>query len=279
MKKIIFATFATAMLLVSCDPSHDENGPDAGVTTSQLTQEFQLVAQSEGNNNFTVYTSPTRYIRVYDNSNDGLVGQGTKVTFQAVPPAGEREYYIETQNQDGTTVKSEVKKVTVTSFTELPEIFEKVFGKVGEEYQTSTWTWDDTLAMCWGNGGWGSDTGPAWWGYPVGDDLESQASSKGLPGDGLSSAWFSLSLSGVKTSRGETGTVNVSENSVQAGWDIGTMTFTGTVPLLGVLPNDGDIRCYTYQILKADGDKLVLAANSTSGWEGWFLAFKKIDNK
>ena len=40
------------------------------------------------------------------------------------------------------------------------------------------------------------------------------------------------------------------------------MTFSGTVPLLGVLPNDGNQRCYTYQIISADGDRLVLAAQT-----------------
>ena len=110
--------------------------------------------------------------------------------------------------------------------------------------------------------------------------MEGQASSKGLVGDGLPDAWFSLSLSeGVKTSRGETGTVTVNDEPVQQGWDIGTMTFSGTVPLLGVLPNDGNARCYKYQIIKATGDKLILAAQSSSGWEGWFLSFKKIPNK
>ena len=107
-----------------------------------------------------------------------------------------------------------------------------------------------------------------------------QATAKGLPGDGLSSAWFSISLSeGVKTSRGETGTVVVDEKPAQQGWDRGTMTFSGTVPLLGVLPNDGDQRCYKYQILKAGNGKLVLAMQSGSGSEGWFLVFKQIPNK
>lgn len=286
MKKILFMIPLLALLFTACDPTSEDNGPGANISSEELTNAFTISQESEGNNNVTFSISPARYVKVYNADNNGLVAQGTgTLKAQVVPPTTTASFYAEAINPDGSIVKTTTKSVTVNNYTNLPAIFDDVFGKdANGNYQTSTWTWDDTLdgnGYCWGNGGWGGSTGPDWWGFPVGDNLEEQASSKGLPGDGLSSAWFSLSLSeGVKTSRGETGTVVVDENPAQQGWDRGTMTFSGTVPLLGVLPNDGDQRCYKYQIIKAGNGKLVLAAHSIGGdWEGWFLAFKQIPNK
>lgn len=271
-----------ALLFTACNPTSEDNGPGANISAEDLSNGFTVSQESEGNNNITFTVSPARYVKIYNADDGSIVAQGTNnLKTMLVPPTTSANYYVETINPDGSVIKSTTKGVTVTNYTNLPEIFDDIFGKdAAGNYQTSTWTWDDSLNMCWGNGGWGSSTGPDWWGCAVGADLEEQAKGKGMPGDGLASAWFSISLSeGVKTSRGETGTVVVSDTQSQVGWDIGTMTFTGTVPLLGILPNDGNQKCYKYQILKAGDGKLVLAMQSTSGWEGWFLAFKQIPNK
>lgn len=54
MKKILFALpFLFAILLVACDASVDDKQPGASVTVDELTNSFQLVARSEGNNNIT----------------------------------------------------------------------------------------------------------------------------------------------------------------------------------------------------------------------------------
>lgn len=276
MKKILFAVPLLVMLLVACDPSTENYAsPGANVTPEELTNELQLNPKSKGNNNITVVTSPTRYIKVYDASNNSLVGEGTNPVIQVVPPTTNVSYYVTTINPDGSVIKSTTKSVTISEYTNLPAIYDKIFGDGNGGYTTTTWTWDTDLTRYWGNGGWGSDTSPAWWGAPDQATIDSQAIGKGMPNDGTG-AWFSLNLAGVNTSRGETGTVNVSEAVVKAGWDIGTMKFSGTVPLLGVLPNDHNQRCYTYQILKADGNHLVLVANTLSNsGEGWFFCFKK----
>lgn len=140
--------------------------------------------------------------------------------------------YITAINQDGSITKSSEKSITVSEYTDLPAIYEQIFGLENGNYGTTKWTWDDTLTRYWGNGGCGSDTTPAWWGAPDGADINEQCEGKGLPNDGVG-AWFTLSLTGVETSRGETGSVKVSEDQAVAGWGVGTMTFSGTIPLLG----------------------------------------------
>ena len=195
--------------------------------------------------------------------------------------------YVTVINQDGSITKSDAKSIVVSEYTDLPEIFKQVFGYENGTYGTTTWTWDEnpdnSNGMYWGNGNYGNDTQPAWWGAPTGADINQQASEAGLPNDGLG-GWFSLSLNGVNTSRGETGTVSVSEDVAKANWDIGTMTFSGTMPLMGVLPNQGNARQYVYQILRADDEKLYLSfpepgVSADAGGTGWFLCFKKIENQ
>lgn len=272
---------AMALLLVSCDPSHDENGPDAAVTSEQLTQEFQMVAKSQGNNNLTVYTSPSRYIRVYSASTDTKVGEGTSVTVQVVPPAGEYSYYIETMNQDGTTTKSQPKSIAVSEFTDLPAIFNDIFGDGNGGYTARTWTWDtEDPDGVWGNGAYLENTGPGWW-KVYASDIDEQAVDKGLANDGLN-GWMTLSLSGVKTSRGETGMVSVTEDVVKTGWDVGTMTFSGTIPLMGVLVNYSNQKQYEYHILKADENQLRLCAPEPGSGDwgtAWFWNFKRTADK
>lgn len=278
MKKILFALpLLFAMLLAACDASVDDKQPGASVTAEELTNSFELVAQSEGNNNITVKLSPARYVKVYSADNDALLAEGTNPTFQVTPPITEMRVYITTINQDGSITKSDVKSIMVSEYTDLPAIYEQIFGLENGEYGTTVWTWDDTLTRYWGNGSWGSDTTPSWWGAPDRASIDEQCEGKGMPDDGIG-AWFSLSLTGVETSRGETGSVKVSDETAVAGWGVGTMTFSGTVPLLGVLPNDGNQRCYSYQIIQADGEHLVLAAQSLSNTsEGWFFCFKRIE--
>ncbi|MCF2597207.1 hypothetical protein I6E10_00270 [Phocaeicola barnesiae] len=277
MKKILFALpLLFAMIFAACDATIDDKQPAASVTADELTNSFELVARSEGNNNITVALSPVHYVKVYSSDNT-LLAEGTNPTFQVTPPTTDLSVYITVINQDGSITKSSEKSIHISEYTDLPAIYEQVFGLENGEYGTTVWTWDDTLTRYWGNGSWGSDTTPSWWGAPDGADINEQCSGKGMPNDGTD-AWFSLSLTGVETSRGETGSVKVTEETAVAGWGMGTMTFTGTVPLLGVLPNDGNQRCYTYQVLQADGEHLVLAAQSIgNSSEGWFFCFKRIE--
>lgn len=281
MKKIILALLPLlTIVFASCDPSYENTDMQDSITADELTSALSITAKSQGNNNLTVSASPARYIKVYNADGDGLLAQGTgNLTIQVAPPARDFSIYATTMNYDGTLVKSGTKTIAVSEFTDLPEVFEYVFGKVGDTYGTTTWTWDDSKTNYWGNHSWGNTDGSVWWGAPGSADLDEQAKGKGLTveGDGTK-AWFSLSLSGVKTSRGETGSVVVSGDAYN-GAGIGTMTFSGTTPPMGILPNDNNAKCYTYAIVVADGDHLVLSAPSGNGWEGWYLFYKKIDNK
>ena len=213
MKKILFAIPLFAMLLVACDPIVDEISPDPNVTPENLT--FELVAKNQGNNNIQIVPTPSRYVKVYDATSDIKLAEGTAPSVQVAPPNKELQVYVTTINSDGSITKSASKSIAVTEYTDLPAIYADVFGTTPDGgYGTTTWVWNTEAADgCWGNGGYLGNTGPGWWICDaVGDvgngrgQIDEQAVGKGLPDDGLN-GWFSLSLTGVQTSRGESGSV------------------------------------------------------------------------
>ncbi len=279
MKKSFFILplMALAMTLVACDPSHDNEGPKDSASSEALTSQMVIKAKSEGNNNLTVYTEPTRYIWVYDAKTNNVVGNGTAVKIQIAPPTEEVTYYITTHNQDGSIVKSGTKSIKISEYTDLPEIYNQIFGDGKGGFTTTKWGWDTEASDgVWGNGAYLENTGPGWWVVSA-SDIDAQAEGKGLSNDGLN-GWMELSLSGVKTSRGETGNVVVTQDIVKAGWDIGKMVFSGTTPLMGIQPNVGGNQ-YDYHILKADGTTLRLCAPEPGAGDwgtAWFWNFKKL---
>ena len=270
---------ALAMTIVACDPAVDNDGPQSSAKSEELTNQLHIDAKSPGNNNLTVYTTPSRFIWVYDAATDNVVGSGTSVNIQIAPPQTEANFYVTTRNQDGTTAKSGSKSVTISEYTDLPEIYNQIFGDGNGGFTTTTWGWDTEASDgVWGNGAYLENTGPGWWVVSAAD-IDGQTGNFGSTpeADGLG-GWIELSLSGVRTARGETGQVKVTEDIVKAGWDIGTMTFSGTVPMMGGQPNLGWERIYSYHILQADGSHLRLCAPEPGSGDwgtAWFWNFKR----
>ena len=219
MKKNIFAAPLLALMmtaLTSCDPSHDNESAIGAISPDQLTQELQITAKSAGNNNLTVFTTPTRYIKVYDAKTNSLMGTGTSVKIQIAPPTTEASFYAVTAAMDGnTSVKSGSKSITISEYTDLPAIYDKIFGDGAGGFTSHTWGWDatDNGGICWGNGAYLENTAPGWWTVSI-NDIDEQAAGKGLPNDGKD-GWMKMSLSGVSTSRGDAGMVKVTEDVVQ----------------------------------------------------------------
>ena len=267
-----------ALGLASCDPSHDDEGPNASVTSDELTQEVRITAKSEGNNNLTIFTSPTWYIQVYDADTKALIGSGTEVKYQVLPGSTEATIYVVTANQDGTLTTSGTKSIAVNNYTDLDPVLTTLFGDGNGGFTKFKYTWDtDAADGVWGNGGYQESTGPSWW-IVSANDITTQATDKGLAKDGID-GWFTMQLggNGVVTSRGETGAVSVTSEKKKDGWDIGTMTFSGTIPLMGILVNNNQ-RQYVYQILKATDTELRLCAPEPGAGDwgtAWFWNFKR----
>lgn len=276
MKKIIFAAPLLALAFAACDPSTGADyTPEGKLPEGELAKCVKITPLSEGNNNFTYTTDKALPVQI--RLADGTVlATGAKGSFQLLPFQS-KEVVLFYVSQDG-TVNQETVKLNVTNYTNVDPLYEKVYGK---DFGKITWTWDttDNGGVVWGNGKVGESTAPAWW-QVAASDIDGQASQKGLPQDGLD-GWFAIDCangSKVTTSRGEEGTVTVSTKKFKEGWDMGTLTFSGTIPLMGVQVNFNNQRQYVYQILKADGgEHLYLAApepGAGDGGTGWFWCFK-----
>lgn len=273
MNKILFAIPLVALAFTSCDPSIDEVSPAAPISAEALTQGLTAKQESEGNNNMVFYTTPTRYIRVYNAETGAKLGEGTAVKYQDLPPEKNLSFYCETIEEDGTVTKSNTKQVTVTNFTKVPEQYSTLFG---DDYAAQVFGWNTEAGNgVMGNGAYLENTGPGWWVISAAD-LNSQAESWGIPAQGID-ATMTVGPGSMTTPAGSGAVTFNFSNITKPGWDIGTLTCDGIYPLCGVNPNTGASPFYTYHILKiTDGELNLCAPEPGAGDWGtaWFWNFK-----
>ncbi|MGI6222678.1 MAG: hypothetical protein ACOYJG_03625 [Prevotella sp.] len=269
-----------ALLATSCDPSRgDEAELDPSLTEEQLRQAVKVeqVTQDGAETNEFIFSvsNPTCIVQVLDKNNSiQASGYSGDIT---ILPSGSSEIPLtfRTINHDG-SITQFTQTFTVEKWVGVPEFMKYLYGENLDG--SSTWTWDtESEDGCWGNGRWQKSTGPQWW-KVYASDIDAQCEDKGLPYDGLD-GWMKFSFEGskVETSRGETGTLVLSTDVTLEGWDIGTMTFNGTIPLLGVQVNYNNERQYTYQILTLDEEHMCLCAKEPTGTVAWFWNYKKIN--
>jgi hypothetical protein len=183
MKKtfyLVWAVFAMMLAFISCSPSHEDINPRGAISEDQLTAGLILTPKSQGNNNITVTTSPVRYIKVFNADTKQEIGEGTNVSLQVAPPTKKLDVYVETMNEDGTIVKSGIKSLDITEYTDLPAIYDQIFGDGKGGYTTTYWTWDttDNKGVVCGFGNYMSDITPAK-GQITKDQIDGQALKNG----------------------------------------------------------------------------------------------------
>ncbi len=272
IKKIYLASLLFVGTMASCTSTID--GPDASVdmTADKLQQVVSLNQTVANQNKFTFTTSPAMTVQILD-QDENIIATGTEGVIVGVPPLS--KLIVRAMNQDGSIV-SYSKDCTITEYVDVPEIYKNLFGS---EFTSQTWTWDtDASDGVWGNGGYLSNTGPGWWVVQA-SDIDEQCEGKGYAKDGLD-GWMTFTLAGKKvtTSRGESGSLSWDLTAIaKDGWDLGRLTFSGTVPLMGIQVNENNRRELNYQILQMDGEHLRLCAPETGSGEGgtaWFWNFK-----
>ncbi|WP_165155531.1 hypothetical protein [Parabacteroides sp. ZJ-118] len=274
MKKFLLAISAFALVFTSCDPTEIEEGSmGASITAEQLQSRVTLTQTTAGQNKFTFETNPSITVQVLDQDGN-ILTTGTSGSIIGTPPL--TGLIVRAINQDGSLVSFK-NDVTVTEYVDVPAIYKHLFGP---EYSNRTWVWDTEASDgVWGNGGYMSNSGPGWWIIQAAD-LDQQAIDKGYPDDTIEKGWMKFTLGGkkVEMSRGESGTISWDLSAIaMEGWDIGTLSFDGTTPLLGIQPNDGNSKEYNYHILVTDDDHLRLCAPEAGAGQGgtaWFWNFK-----
>lgn len=274
IKKIYVAIALIAGMMVSCDPiTESDPGMSPNLTETDLQARVTLTQTVAGQNKFTFATNPTLTVQVLD-QDGAILATGTEGSIIGTPPL--TALTVRTMNQDG-SIASFTNEVAITEYVDVPSIYKQLFGP---EYDTRTWVWDtEATDGVWGNGQYGTNVGPGWWVVQA-TDFDAQAIDKGYPDDTIDKGWMRFTLSGkkVETSRGESGTISWDLSSIlKDGYDIGTLTFSGTIPLLGIQVNDGNSKQYEYHILQTDDNHLRLCAprpGNGDGGEAFFWNFK-----
>lgn len=282
IKNIYYIAMALiAGMMVSCDPiTESDPGMSANLIEADLQARVALTQTTAGQNKFTFSTNPTLTVQVLD-QDGAILATGTEGSIIGTPPL--TSLTVRAMNQDGSIV-SYSQDVTINEYVDVPSIYKQLFGP---EYNSRTWVWDTTDAPnYWGNGGYMSDSGPNWWKFEdiasgnTNEAFDNQCIEKGYPDDTLEKGWMRFTLNGkkVEMSRGESGTISWDLSAVaKEGWDVGTLSFSGTNPLLGVQPNSDNAPEYNYHILVSDDNHLYLCAPEAGAGEGgtaWFWNFK-----
>ena len=269
MKKKIFFLPLLAIAIAACDTSIEDSGhPSPAITAAELQNRVTLT-QTGTENAFTYSTSPALPVQVLDQDGN-ILASGVAGELKSFPPPV-TSLIVRVINQDGTFTSIE-KNVTITEYKDVPEIYRVLYGT---DYSERTWTWDDTDPNgVWGNGNLNDHDGPAWWKVSAAD-IDSQATSKNLPQDGIN-GWmkFICKQRIVKTSRGQDGSTSWdgTKHTPKSTGDFGQLTFKGTFPLMGILVNKGNKPQYEYWILKMDNTHITLAAAESKD-EPWGTAF------
>ena len=230
-----------AGMMVSCDPiTESDPGISANLTEADLQARVALTQTTAGQNKFTFSTNPTLTVQVLD-QDGAILATGTEGSIIGTPPL--TSLTVRAMNQDG-SITSFSNDVTISEYVDVPSIYEGLFGP---EYNSVTWVWDtDASNGLWGNGAYMESTGPEWWQVQA-TDIDQQCTEKGYAKDGLE-GWMTFTLAGkkVETSRGQSGTIAWDLSAVaKEGWDQGTLTFTGTIPLLGLVKMGDTCLLYT----------------------------------
>lgn len=274
IKKTYITLALAAGILLSCDPMTEESPAlRPNLTESDLSSRVTLTQTNAGQNLFSFSTNPALTVQISDQDGN-ILATGTEGSIVGIPPL--TSLTVRAINQDA-SITSFTQEVTINEYVNVPAIYRQLFGP---DYTSRTWVWDtEATDGVWGNGAYMNNTGPGWW-IVQAADLNQQAIDKGYTEDTIEKGWIRFTLAGrtVETSRGETGTISWDLSAVaKEGWDIGTLSFSGTTPLLGIQPNAGNAKEYTYHILVTDDNHLRLCAPEAGAGEGgtaWFWNFK-----
>ncbi len=272
-KKLIYSLLVLfGIAFVSCEPIEDRDSIGNSITAEQLNISATPLMLNGKRSNKIVLENHSPVLSFWDFGTGNTRKQSDSI-LMVIP--GEHEIMFTGYNPDGSAITKAL-NVTVDELTfAVPPQYGLLCGS-----GTKTWTWR-TTSSTFGNGGYLSDKGPAWWVLKVGD-LGSVAPA----GEGLGAS-FTLTLSGSKMIKnradGTSATgkfeLDLTKKLNQAGstnlWSMGKLKTTVTVPC-GILTNQGKKEVLEYDIVQLEENKLVLACPEpgAGAWGScWFWVF------
>ena len=176
--------------------------------------------------------------------------------------------------------------IQIDALTTLPAEYKYLFGDPTKGVTSKKYVWDETAGAVWGNGGYLGNTSPGWW-------TNNKASMDSNDPDYGSEGYMVFSLAGMTLKKSnaagtktETGTASldlaaITKDGNGAVWASAKLITKNVTVLKGVAPNGGNAPVYSYDILKLNDSKLVLAwpEPGSGAWgTAWFWMFRVANN-
>lgn len=271
-KNFIYLLWVLGGILASCEPIENRDSIGNSITAEQLNISATSLIVDGKRSNKIVLENHSPVLSFWDYGTGNTRKQSDSI-LMVIP--GDHEIVFTGYNPDGSAITKTL-NVTVDELTfDVPPQYGLLCGT-----GTKTWMWR-TTSSTFGNGGYLSDKGPAWWALTV-KDLSSVAPEGEMIGSS-----FTLTLSGSKMVKDKSdGTsiegkfeLDLTQKLNQAGstslWSMGKLKTTVSVPC-GILPNHGKREVMEYDIVQLEENKLVLACPEpgAGAWGTcWFWVF------
>lgn len=274
MNKSIICSLLFAAVLVACDPIEDRQPMGNAITAEQLNITATPVVVNGKNSNKIVLENHSPVLSLWDY---GLGTTNRAYDEILLVLTGENKITFTGLNPDGTKITKELTvKVDELSF-EVPKEWALLCGDGAKD-----WEWDDTQEagdsgpVVFGNGGYKTNSAPAWWKVGL-NDMDGQAPKEGA---GASMTLTTIGARMIKNKTDgttESGTFSFDMtkkvmNDNGDAWAVGKF-YSKSVNVLG--GSVGGEKVYEYDILYLDKDKLVLCySDPNEPSTGYYWMFK-----
>lgn len=282
MKNIIYALCMMAIALVACEPIEDRDSIGGAITADQLNIKATPIVVNGKNGNMVVLENHSPVLSAW-NCGGSLSNKAYDTVM--VVKTGVVDVTFTGLNPDGSKIEKKF-NIQIDALTTLPAEYKYLFGDPTKGVTSKKYVWDETAGAVWGNGGYLGNTSPGWW-------TNNKASMDSNDPDYGSEGYMVFSLAGLTMKKSnaagtktETGTAGldlaaITKDGNGAVWASAKLITKNVTVLKGVAPNGGNAPVYSYDILKLNDSKLVLAwpEPGSGAWgTAWFWMFRVANN-
>jgi hypothetical protein len=271
-----------AIALVACEPIEDCDSIGGAITADQLDVKATPIVVNGKNGNMVVLENHSPVLSAWNCG--GSLSTKAYDTVMVVK-TGAVDVTFTGLNPDGSKIEKKF-NIQIDALTTLPAEYKYLFGDPTKGVTSKKYVWDETAGAVWGNGGYLGNTSPGWW-------TNNKASMDSNDPDYGSEGYMVFSLAGMTLKKSnaagtktETGTASldlaaITKDGNGAVWASAKLITKNVTVLKGVAPNGGNAPVYSYDILKLNDSKLVLAwpEPGSGAWgTAWFWMFRVANN-
>lgn len=271
-----------AIALVACDPIENRDSIGGAIAADKLDVKATPIVVGGKNGNMVILENHSPVLSSWNcGGSTSLKAYDTVM----VVKTGVVDVTFTGLNPDGTKIEKKF-NIQIDALTTLPNEYKYLFGDPSKGVTSKKYVWDETAGAVWGNGGYLGNSSPGWW---TNDKAAMASQDADYGSDGymvFSLAGLTLKKSNASGTKTETGTAGLDLSAAAiikdgngAVWASAKLNTKNVTVLKGVAPNGGNAPIYSYDILKLNDSKLVLAwpegGDGAGAWStAWFWMFR-----